>query len=44
MYNKKCRVIAEAGCNHKGSMETAKELIKIAAIFCKADIIKFPKT
>ncbi|WP_205600707.1 N-acetylneuraminate synthase family protein [Gracilibacillus sp. YIM 98692] len=37
------KIIAEAGCNHKGNMEIAKELIKIAAIFCKADIIKFQK-
>lgn len=42
MY-KKPRVIAEAGCNHKGDMEIAKELIKIAAIVCKADVIKFQK-
>src|SRR5690554_6421500 len=41
-YNKP-RLIAEAGCNHKGEMEIAKELIKVAAIFCKADIIKFQK-
>lgn len=41
-YNRP-RLIAEAGCNHKGDMEIAKELIKIAAIFCKADIIKFQK-
>lgn len=37
------RVIAEAGCNHKGDMEIAKELIKTAAIYCKADVIKFQK-
>ncbi|MGL5312909.1 MAG: N-acetylneuraminate synthase family protein [Peptostreptococcaceae bacterium] len=43
MDYKKARVIAEAGCNHKGDMEIAKELIKIAAIFCDADIIKFQK-
>lgn len=42
MY-KKPRVIAEAGCNHKGEIEIAKELIKIAAIYCKADVIKFQK-
>ena len=42
MYGKP-KLIAEAGCNHKGDMEIAKELIKIAAIFCKADIIKFQK-
>lgn len=40
---KQSRLIAEVGCNHKGDMEIAKELIKIAAIFCKADIIKFQK-
>lgn len=42
MY-KKPYVIAEAGCNHKGEMEIAKELIKVAAFFCKADAIKFQK-
>ncbi len=36
-------LIVEAGCNHKGDMEIAKELIKMAAIFCKADVIKFQK-
>lgn len=40
---KKPYIIAEAGCNHKGEMEIAKELIKIAAIYCKADAIKFQK-
>lgn len=40
---KKARVIAEAGCNHMGDMEIAKELIKIAAIFCEVDVIKFQK-
>ncbi|MGL5348544.1 MAG: N-acetylneuraminate synthase family protein [Peptostreptococcaceae bacterium] len=43
MTYKQARVIAEAGCNHKGDMEIAKELIKIAAIFCNADVIKFQK-
>ncbi len=37
------RLIAEIGCNHKGDMETAKELIKTAAIYCKADAVKFQK-
>ncbi len=36
-------VIAEIGCNHKGDMEIAKELIKTAAIYCKADAVKFQK-
>ena len=40
---KKPRVIAEVGCNHKGEMEIAKELIKTAAIYCNADCIKFQK-
>ena len=42
IYNKPY-VIAEAGCNHMGQMEIAKELIQTAAIFCKADAIKFQK-
>lgn len=36
-------VIAEAGCNHKGDMQIAKELIQVAAVYCKADAIKFQK-
>lgn len=36
-------VIAEAGCNHKGEMAIARELIATAALFCKADAIKFQK-
>ena len=40
---KTAKVIAEIGCNHKGDMETAKELIKIAKIFCNADVAKFQK-
>lgn len=36
-------VIAEAGCNHMGRMDIAKELIETAAYFCKADAIKFQK-
>lgn len=43
MIYKNARVIAEVGCNHKGDMGIAKELIKIAATFCNADIIKFQK-
>ena len=37
------KVIAEVGCNHKGDMEIAREMIMIAATVCKADIIKFQK-
>lgn len=36
-------VIAEIGCNHKGEMGIAKEMIKIAALYCKVDAIKFQK-
>lgn len=36
-------IIAEAGCNHKGDMQIAKELIQVAAVYCKADAIKFQK-
>lgn len=42
MY-KKPYVIAEAGCNHMGRMDIAHELINTAAIYCKADAIKFQK-
>ena len=40
---KKPYVIAEIGCNHKGNMATAKELIKVAKIFCNVDAVKFQK-
>jgi N-acetylneuraminate synthase len=40
---KQAKVIAEIGCNHKGNMEIAKELIKVAKIFCNADVVKFQK-
>lgn len=36
------KVIAEIGCNHKGEMGIAKELIKLAHE-CKADYAKFQK-
>ena len=42
MYSKPY-VIAEAGCNHMGQMEIAHDLINTAAIYCKADVIKFQK-
>lgn len=35
MSYQKARLVAEVGCNHKGEMEIAKEMIKIAAIFVK---------
>ncbi len=39
----KTLVIAEIGCNHKGDLEIAKEMIKSAKQFCEADIVKFQK-
>ena len=40
---KKPYIIAEIGCNHKGEIELAKELIKVAKIFCNVDAVKFQK-
>lgn len=40
---KKPIVIAEIGCNHKGELDIAKEMIKIAALYCKVDVVKFQK-
>jgi N-acetylneuraminate synthase len=37
------KIIAEIGCNHKGDMDIAKEMIITAASYCKADIVKFQK-
>jgi len=37
------KVIAEIGCNHKGDMSIAHDLIMTAAVFCKADVAKFQK-
>lgn len=42
MY-KEPKVIAEIGCNHKGNIEVAKEMIRMAAIYCRADCVKFQK-
>lgn len=36
-------VIAEIGCNHCGSPETAREMVKIAAQQCGVDVVKFQK-
>jgi len=38
----KPNVIAEIGCNHKGEMEIAKELLRLAKE-CNADVAKFQK-
>jgi len=39
----KVKIIAEIGCNHKGDLNIAKEMIMVAAQFCKVDIVKFQK-
>jgi len=36
-------VVAEIGCNHRGRLDTAKEMIRIAATVCKVDSVKFQK-
>ena len=37
------KVVAEIGCNHKGDMDIAHEMIGIAATFAKCDYVKFQK-
>jgi len=36
------KVVAEIGCNHKGEMSIAKELVRVA-LLCGADMVKFQK-
>jgi N-acetylneuraminate synthase len=36
-------LFAEIGCNHKGDINIAKEMIKIASQFCGVDGVKFQK-
>ena len=37
------KIVAEIGCNHKGEMKIAKEMIGIAATFARCDYVKFQK-
>jgi len=37
------KVIAEIGCNHKGDLQIAKEMISVASRVCRADVVKFQK-
>jgi N-acetylneuraminate synthase len=37
------KIIAEIGCNHKGDMNIAEEMIITAATYCKVDVVKFQK-
>ena len=43
MTYKEPYIIAEIGCNHKGDLQIAKELINMAKIFGNADAVKFQK-
>jgi N-acetylneuraminate synthase len=36
-------VVAEIGCNHKGDMSIARDMIETAARYAKADFVKFQK-
>ena len=36
-------VVAEIGCNHKGKISIAEEMIQTAALFCKVDAVKLQK-
>lgn len=37
------QIVAEIGCNHKGELQIAKEMIMTAATYCKVDVVKFQK-
>ncbi len=39
----RAKVIAEIGCNHKGDIDLAEEMVMVAATVCRADIVKFQK-
>ncbi len=39
----KPRIIAEIGCNHKGDFSIAEEMVRVAAEYCKVDVVKFQK-
>lgn len=43
MTYKEPYIIAEIGCNHKGDLQIAKELINMAKIFGNANAVKFQK-
>jgi sialic acid synthase len=37
------RVVAEIGCNHRGELSTAAEMVRVAATVCGVDAVKFQK-
>jgi sialic acid synthase len=41
--NSRPYVIAEIGCNHKGDLAVAREMILQCGLFCKVDAVKFQK-
>jgi N-acetylneuraminate synthase len=41
--DERIRIVAEIGCNHKGDMKIAEEMITTASLFCKVDAVKFQK-
>jgi len=36
-------VVAEIGCNHRGDLATAEEMVRVAARVCGVDVVKFQK-
>lgn len=36
-------MVAEVGCNHRGELATAEEMVRVAASFCGIDVVKFQK-
>lgn len=37
------RIVAEVGCNHRGELATAREMVRVAAVFAGVDVVKFQK-
>lgn len=36
-------IVAEIGCNHRGELATAEEMVRVAARVCGVDVVKFQK-
>lgn len=36
-------IVAEIGCNHRGELATAEEMVRVAADLCSVDVVKFQK-
>lgn len=37
------QIVAEIGCNHRGELATAQEMVRVAAKICGVDVVKFQK-